>query len=231
MLPSTSSPAPAESVGPVATMQGTLWKWTNYLSGILSVCIWISLALILCFLGWQPRWFVLEGGSLAYFLSPNEVHLGSRGSLKVSSCDILGKSFSEDVPLRMSLWLCCLISASQWQPAHGYGHAWGSAYLPAGSLHDRETAMVACTRSSKAGTFGSGLWYDWSCDIMYSSCDCHVTCSCAGNVSRGTDLQKKMKDLQNHCQLLVSQIASIQTMTSDPTTLNSEVGIGSYLLW
>lgn len=44
-------------------------------------------------------------------------------------------------------------------------------------------------------------------------------------------MQKKMKDLQNHCQLLVSQIASIQTMTSDPTTLNSEVGIGSYLLW
>ena len=45
--------------------------------------------------GWQPRWFVLEGGSLSYFLSPNEVHLGSRGSLKVSSCDILGQSLAE----------------------------------------------------------------------------------------------------------------------------------------
>lgn len=66
MLPTPSSPVDA-----VAAMQGTLWKWTNYISG------------------WQPRWFVLDGGCLSYFLSPNEVHLGSRGSLKVSSCDIL----------------------------------------------------------------------------------------------------------------------------------------------
>ena len=92
----------------VATMQGTLWKWTNYLSGefrreIVSVKMvkwWCEIesklyCLMILDTGWQPRWFVLEGGSLSYFLSPNEVHLGSRGSLKVSSCDILGQSLAE----------------------------------------------------------------------------------------------------------------------------------------
>ncbi|XP_065051536.1 pleckstrin homology domain-containing family A member 8-like [Rhopilema esculentum] len=51
-------------------MQGTLWKWTNYLSG------------------WQPRWFVLDYGVLAYYRSQEEVHLGSRGSVKLSCCEI-----------------------------------------------------------------------------------------------------------------------------------------------
>jgi len=52
-------------------MQGILWKWTNYLSG------------------WQPRWFVLDYGVLAYYRSQEEVHLGSRGSIKLSCCEIL----------------------------------------------------------------------------------------------------------------------------------------------
>ena len=42
------------------------------------------------FLGWQPRWFILDSGVLSYYLAPTEVHLGSRGSLKVASCDIIG---------------------------------------------------------------------------------------------------------------------------------------------
>eukprot|EP00794_Sanderia_malayensis_P017395 gene17395-19137_t len=51
-------------------MQGILWKWTNYLSG------------------WQPRWFILDYGVLAYYRSQDEVHLGSRGSVKLSCCEI-----------------------------------------------------------------------------------------------------------------------------------------------
>ena len=41
--------------------------------------------------GWQPRWFILDSGVLSYYLAPTEVHLGSRGSLKVASCDMIGK--------------------------------------------------------------------------------------------------------------------------------------------
>ena len=42
-------------------------------------------------LGWQPRWFILDSGVLSYYLAPTEVHLGSRGSLKVASCDVIGE--------------------------------------------------------------------------------------------------------------------------------------------
>ncbi|CAI8021088.1 Pleckstrin homology domain-containing family A member 8 [Geodia barretti] len=51
-------------------MQGTLCKWTNYMSG------------------WQQRWVVLDGSTLAYYLAATEVHQGCRGSFKVTSCDI-----------------------------------------------------------------------------------------------------------------------------------------------
>ncbi|XP_078700592.1 pleckstrin homology domain-containing family A member 8-like isoform X1 [Branchiostoma floridae x Branchiostoma belcheri] len=51
-------------------MEGVLWKWTNYLSG------------------WQPRWFVLDNGVLAYYKSQEEVHQGSKGALKMSVCEI-----------------------------------------------------------------------------------------------------------------------------------------------
>ncbi|RMX54488.1 hypothetical protein pdam_00021664 [Pocillopora damicornis] len=38
--------------------------------------------------GWQPRWFVLEVGVLAYYKSQEEVGLGSRGSVKMACCEI-----------------------------------------------------------------------------------------------------------------------------------------------
>lgn len=44
-------------------------------------------------IGWQQRWFVLDAGNLAYYLAPDEVSQGCRGSLKVTSCDIHGKRY------------------------------------------------------------------------------------------------------------------------------------------
>lgn len=46
---------------------------------------------IVLLLGWQPRWFVLEVGVLAYYKSQEEVGLGSRGSVKMACCEISGK--------------------------------------------------------------------------------------------------------------------------------------------
>ncbi|KAG7457455.1 hypothetical protein MATL_G00227330 [Megalops atlanticus] len=51
-------------------MEGTLYKWTNYLSG------------------WQPRWFVLDGGTLSYYDSQEEAWKGCKGSIKISVCEI-----------------------------------------------------------------------------------------------------------------------------------------------
>uniref|UniRef100_A0A672MMB5 Pleckstrin homology domain-containing family A member 8 n=1 Tax=Sinocyclocheilus grahami TaxID=75366 RepID=A0A672MMB5_SINGR len=51
-------------------MEGVLYKWTNYISG------------------WQPRWFVLEGGTLSYYDSQEDAWKGCKGSIKVSVCEI-----------------------------------------------------------------------------------------------------------------------------------------------
>uniref|UniRef100_G3PCN9 Pleckstrin homology domain containing, family A (phosphoinositide binding specific) member 3 n=1 Tax=Gasterosteus aculeatus TaxID=69293 RepID=G3PCN9_GASAC len=51
-------------------MEGILYKWTNYMTG------------------WQPRWFVLEGGVISYYDSEDDVDKGSKGSIKMSVCDI-----------------------------------------------------------------------------------------------------------------------------------------------
>ncbi|KAL5489613.1 hypothetical protein EMCRGX_G018725 [Ephydatia muelleri] len=63
-------------------MEGTLWKWTNYISG------------------WQQRWFVLNSGVLYYYLSESEVGQACKGSLKVASCDIM---VHPNDPLRMDI--------------------------------------------------------------------------------------------------------------------------------
>ncbi|KAG7158623.1 Pleckstriny domain-containing family A member 3-like [Homarus americanus] len=52
-------------------MEGILYKWTNYWNG------------------WQPRWFILDQGVLAYYKSQEEVNQGSKGSVKLSACEIL----------------------------------------------------------------------------------------------------------------------------------------------
>lgn len=51
-------------------MEGVLYKWTNYISG------------------WQPRWFVLESGTLSYYDSQEEAWKGCKGSIKISVCEI-----------------------------------------------------------------------------------------------------------------------------------------------
>ena len=43
--------------------------------------------------GWQPRWFVLEDGTISYYDSEDDVGKGSKGSIKMSVCDIKGKSY------------------------------------------------------------------------------------------------------------------------------------------
>ncbi|XP_061083048.1 pleckstrin homology domain-containing family A member 3 isoform X3 [Conger conger] len=51
-------------------MEGVLYKWTNYITG------------------WQPRWFVLGNGILSYYDSQDDVRKGSKGSIKMSVCEI-----------------------------------------------------------------------------------------------------------------------------------------------
>ena len=40
------------------------------------------------FVGWQPRWFVLNDGVLSYYKSLEDVGQGCKGSINVASCEI-----------------------------------------------------------------------------------------------------------------------------------------------
>lgn len=42
-------------------------------------------------LGWQPRWFVLAGGTLSYYDSQEDAWKGCKGSIKISVCEIQGR--------------------------------------------------------------------------------------------------------------------------------------------
>ncbi|XP_040289499.1 pleckstrin homology domain-containing family A member 8 [Bufo bufo] len=62
-------PCEADFVPP-SSMEGILYKWTNYLSG------------------WQPRWFLLCGGILSYYDSREDAWKGCKGSIKMAVCEI-----------------------------------------------------------------------------------------------------------------------------------------------
>ncbi|XP_069814815.1 pleckstrin homology domain-containing family A member 8 isoform X2 [Dendropsophus ebraccatus] len=64
-----SWPCEADSVSP-SSMEGILYKWTNYLTG------------------WQPRWFLLCGGVLSYYDSREEAWKGCKGSIQMAVCEI-----------------------------------------------------------------------------------------------------------------------------------------------
>lgn len=85
--------------------------------------------------GWQPRWFVLENGVISYYDSEDDVGKGSKGSIKMSVCDI--KVHPSD-PTRLEL----IIPGEQ----HFYVRAVNAA--------ERQRWLVALG-SSKAGTLDS----------------------------------------------------------------------------
>ncbi|XP_010795272.1 peroxisome proliferator-activated receptor gamma coactivator 1-beta [Notothenia coriiceps] len=50
--------------------------------------------------GWQPRWFVLQNGFISYYDSEDDVGKGSKGSIKMSVCEIKGEAASDLRPDR-----------------------------------------------------------------------------------------------------------------------------------
>lgn len=50
----------------------------------------IFLLLLFFLIGWQPRWFVLNNGIISYYDSQDNVCKGSKGSIKMSVCEIKG---------------------------------------------------------------------------------------------------------------------------------------------
>lgn len=56
--------------------------------------VWIQIQYLMSVvLGWQPRWFVLDNGIISYYDSQDDVCKGSKGSIKMSVCEIKGKNY------------------------------------------------------------------------------------------------------------------------------------------
>ncbi|XP_076599559.1 pleckstrin homology domain-containing family A member 3 isoform X4 [Chaetodon auriga] len=189
-------------------MEGILYKWTNYMTG------------------WQPRWFVLENGVISYYDSEDDVGKGSKGSIKMSVCDI--KVHPTD-PTRLEL----IIPGEQ----HFYVRAVNAA--------ERQRWLVALG-SSKAGTLDSnkhkgsenGTVLQLALSVKSNKrlcvcararvclcvclcvCVCVLVCVCvcvcpSVCLSPGPDcLKTKMSELRLYCDLLVQQVQTIQSQHS-----------------
>ncbi|XP_042301881.1 pleckstrin homology domain-containing family A member 3 isoform X2 [Sceloporus undulatus] len=87
-------------------MEGVLYKWTNYITG------------------WQPRWFVLDSGTLSYYDSQDDVCKGSKGSIKMAVCEIKEMNeTNESLKTKMSeLRLYCDLLMQQVHTIQEYVH-------------------------------------------------------------------------------------------------------------
>lgn len=43
------------------------------------------------YIGWQPRWFVLDSGVLTYYRNVEDVGSGSKGSVRMGMCEVSGE--------------------------------------------------------------------------------------------------------------------------------------------
>ncbi|XP_068123285.1 pleckstrin homology domain-containing family A member 3-like [Hyperolius riggenbachi] len=103
-------------------MEGSLMKWTNYLSG------------------WQPRYFVLDRGILSYYDSQDDVGKGSKGSIKMAVCEIrVHQADSCRMDLIIPREQCFYLRAESAADRQRWLVALGSAKACLGDLTTRQT--------------------------------------------------------------------------------------------
>ncbi|KAM4795253.1 pleckstrin homology domain-containing family A member 3-like [Rhinophrynus dorsalis] len=106
-------------------MEGSLLKWTNYLSG------------------WQPRYFVLDRGILSYYDSLEDVGKGSKGSIKMAVCEIrVNHSDSSRMDLIIPREQCFYLRAESAAERQSWLVALGSAKACLGDSATQKTKDV-----------------------------------------------------------------------------------------
>ena len=83
-LESEESESSSDKTPETYDLEETISKWTNYIHG------------------WQDRWLVLKNGTLSYYKSRNDIHLGCRGSISLGRAEIQVSFFLKS-HLRLSL--------------------------------------------------------------------------------------------------------------------------------
>eukprot|EP00731_Ephydatia_muelleri_P038794 Em0913g1a len=167
-------------------MEGTLWKWTNYISG------------------WQQRWFVLNSGVLYYYLSESEVGQACKGSLKVASCDIM---VHPNDPLRMDIIIPRERHLYLRAPSNSERQEW---LVALGSMKQEDLSKENGRVELKDGgtapelsvTDQSTCSYQDICDTAQSSLEAHK-------------LQEISSEVSTTCDKFLNLLAECMDLTSD----------------
>lgn len=113
------------------------------------------------FPGWQPRWFVLDGGTLSYYDSQEDAWKGCKGSIKISVCEIQGQCVCDSLQPVCEYWMTfgagcdssplhCALSSPLWLHSSGPDHPWRAVLLPQSHQRSREAEMAGGTGNSQS---------------------------------------------------------------------------------
>ncbi|XP_071795324.1 ceramide transfer protein-like isoform X3 [Asterias amurensis] len=153
----------------VPELEEKLSKWTNYIHG------------------WQDRWVSLRNGTLSYFKSHTDIHLGCRGSISLARADIEAHPFDElrfDVSINDNVW-----------------------YLRCKNEEDRHKWLDALELQKAAAEAEST-----SLQRQGSMLSLHSTASLASSSSfkKGRGLREKLAEMETFRDILCRQVDALQ---------------------
>ncbi|XP_066440352.1 pleckstrin homology domain-containing family A member 3-like [Eleutherodactylus coqui] len=170
-------------------MEGSLLKWTNYLSG------------------WQPRYFVLDRGILSYYDSQDDVDKGSKGSIKMAVCEI---RVHQADGCRMDLYIpkeqCFYLRADNAADRQRWLVALGSAKACLGDIATKKSKDVLPDNESLSRKLSELRLF---CDLLMgqvAEVKEAVTTNEAGSAPNKEKLNTACSNLQGTCTYICSTL-------------------------
>lgn len=170
-------------------MEGSLLKWTNYLSG------------------WQPRYFVLDRGILSYYDSQDDVGKGSKGSIKMAVCEI---RVHQGDTCRMDLYIpkeqCFYLRADNAADRQRWLVALGSAKACLGDIESQKSKDVLPDNESLSRKLSELRLF---CDLLMgqvTEVKQAVTSDEAGSAPNTEKLNTACSNLQGTCSYICSTL-------------------------
>ncbi|KAL1228113.1 hypothetical protein TPS_09490 [Trichinella pseudospiralis] len=158
-----------EAACPILT--GVLNKWTNYIHG------------------WQPRYFVLQAGTLAYYKSEHEIEFGCRGAITVSKAIIQMHDYDDcrvDISVNDCVW-----------------------YLRADRLQDRQRWLDAIEAYRADSGYGSQGDLCRHGSLVSLTSNKSLASSSSFKVCQ--DLNEKISELETYREIVLRQIDTLQS--------------------
>ncbi|XP_022096492.1 collagen type IV alpha-3-binding protein-like [Acanthaster planci] len=178
----------SDGIESVPELEDKLNKWTNYIHG------------------WQDRWVSLRNGTLSYFKSHTDIHLGCRGSISLARADIEAHPFDElrfDVSINDNVW-----------------------YLRCKNTEDRQKWLDALEAQKAAAEAEST-----SLQRQGSMLSLHSTASLASSSSfkKGRGLREKLAEMETFRDILCRQVDALQGYFD--ACAESAAGSGDHRKW